>query len=61
MPEKKTGNRPRCSSCVHYHVTWEKEYPHGCRGYGFKSPESPHLVVKKTSGIECRLFEKKVK
>ncbi|GMT49364.1 MAG: hypothetical protein IEMM0008_0903 [bacterium] len=49
-----------CFQCVHFFVTWEKDYPGGCRAMGFKSQEMPSSVVFKSSGIECLEFESKV-
>ena len=49
----------KCTECAHYHVTWDKVHPHGCKGYGFKSKEAPYLLVKKMSGIDCQLFKPK--
>ncbi len=35
-----------CQKCLYYYVTWEKERPHGCKAYGFKSQLIPSIVVK---------------
>ena len=48
-----------CQRCKSYYVTWEKNKPHGCRAYGFKSKEMPSVVVKQSSGLICSLYEKK--
>jgi len=48
-----------CRRCVHYFVTWEAQKPHGCKAYGFKSPQIPSMVVFKSSGVECNLFREK--
>ncbi len=48
-----------CIKCRHYYITWDKNFPHGCRAMGFKCREMPSTVVKKSSEIECLLFEKK--
>jgi len=51
--------RINCRRCVHYFVTWEKNKPHGCKAYGFKSPQIPSIVVFQSSGVECSLFREK--
>jgi len=51
--------RINCRRCKHYFVTWEAGKPHGCRAYGFKSPQIPSLVVFQSSGKECAIFETK--
>jgi hypothetical protein len=51
--------RINCRRCKHYYVTWESSKPHGCRAYGFKSPQIPSMVVFKSSGVECALFSLK--
>jgi len=48
-----------CQRCKHYYVTWEKNKPHGCRAYGFKSQQVPSVVVKQSSGTDCNFFEDK--
>ncbi len=51
--------RINCRRCEFYFVTWEKGKPHGCRAYGFKSPQIPSLVVFQSSGTDCSLFKLK--
>ena len=51
--------RINCRRCQHYFVTWEPTKPHGCRAYGFKSPQIPSLVVFQSSGSDCAMFEQK--
>ncbi|MGB3752002.1 MAG: uracil-DNA glycosylase [Arcobacteraceae bacterium] len=48
-----------CQRCVHYYVTWEKNKPHGCRAYGFKSQITPSIVVRQSSGSQCNFYEDK--
>jgi len=48
-----------CQRCVHYYVTWEKNKPHGCRAYGFKSQIVPSTVVRQSSGAQCNFYEDK--
>jgi len=51
--------RINCRRCEHYFVTWKPAQPHGCRAYGFKSPQIPSMVVFSSSGSECTLFKQK--
>jgi len=51
--------RINCRRCQHYFVTWEATKPHGCRAYGFKSPQIPSLVVFQSSGSDCSMFIQK--
>lgn len=48
---------PVCQHCRHYHITWDKIQPHGCKVFGFKSREIPGRVVERnSSGKPCQLF-----
>ena len=51
--------RINCRRCEFYFVTWEKNKPHGCKAYGFKSQQIPSLVVFQSSGTDCSLFKQK--
>lgn len=48
-----------CMKCMHFYITWDKNYSKGCRSMGFKCNEMPSAVVYKTSGVECLRFELK--
>jgi len=51
-----------CHKCRHYYVTWDKDFPHGCRGIGFKSRQLPNIAVRShSSGMNCLLFKEKLK
>lgn len=54
-----TKDKIDCFQCRHFFVTWDKEFPRGCRALGFKSKEMPHLLVVQSSGMKCLKFEKK--
>jgi len=56
-PAKPAQNRPNCTGCRHYYITWEPSHPYGCRAYGFKSRRVPGAVVIESSGKECILFK----
>lgn len=52
--------RVDCHGCVHYLVTWDERFPHGCRCMGFKSARYPGDEVRAAmNGESCRLFEPK--
>lgn len=48
-----------CRRCRHYHVTWDKRAPHGCRAMKFKSLNMPAMEVFAASGTPCQFFERK--
>jgi hypothetical protein len=48
-----------CQKCKFYYVTWEKNKPHGCKAYNFKSQALPSIVVKQSSGVTCNFYENK--
>ena len=53
--------RINCKKCKYYFVTWDKNKPHGCKVFGFKSPNIPSIVVRQSSGMACHMFiEKKI-
>ncbi len=50
-----------CHKCKHYYVTWERQFPHGCRSMNFKSLQLPSAVVRNSSGIPCMRYQPKPK
>ncbi len=54
-------DQKKCSGCRHYYITWDTSKPWGCRAFGFKSSNPPYLVVRKTSGAPCALYEPREK
>jgi len=49
-----------CHACKHYYVTWDKEFPHGCRAMGFMSRQLPSLTVRSsTPKTDCLSFKRK--
>jgi hypothetical protein len=48
-----------CQKCKHYYITWDKNFPYGCRAMGFKGKKIPSQTVYKSSGMQCLMFEKK--
>ncbi len=50
-----------CKNCRHYYVTWDKDFPYGCKAMGFKSKNASAVVVLESSGLPCQHFERKGK
>jgi hypothetical protein len=48
-----------CTKCMYYYITWDSSFPRGCKIYGFKSLNSPSILVKQSSGISCGKFTPK--
>jgi len=46
--------KPNCKRCVYYYITWNKDQPHGCKLYGFKSQQIPSLVIKRETRDDCK-------
>ncbi|MBB5324058.1 hypothetical protein HNQ34_001150 [Anoxybacillus tepidamans] len=51
--------RVNCYRCQHFYVTWDRQFPRGCRAFGFKSAALPSVVVKQSSGAPCMKFLEK--
>jgi len=49
----------RCRECEHFHITWDKHQPYGCRAMDFRTSGSPHDLVVQTSGERCNCFHLK--
>ncbi len=48
-----------CYKCKYFYITWDKNFPYGCKAFGFKSRLIPSIEVKKASGKECLSFKEK--
>ncbi|WP_029523244.1 hypothetical protein [Persephonella sp. KM09-Lau-8] len=48
-----------CHKCEYFYITWDKNFPYGCKAFGFKSRLIPSIEVKKASGKECLQFKPK--
>nr|WP_082191215.1 uracil-DNA glycosylase [Peribacillus loiseleuriae] len=51
--------RINCMACKHYYVTWDPQFPRGCRSFSFKSANLPSLEVLRSSGEACMKFTPK--
>ena len=56
----KTIKRVDCHKCKYYYVTWEKNFPHGCRAMKFKCKTLPAAAVYESSKMPCMLFKPKL-
>lgn len=50
-----------CIGCAYYYITWDKNFPNGCKGFGFKSKKIPFIEVKECSGQDCQMYMPKFK
>ena len=50
-----------CLNCRHYRITWDPNFPKGCRAMGFKTRQWPWMEVLRTSGETCMKFQEKPK
>lgn len=48
-----------CIKCKYFYVTWDKEFPNGCKFFDFKSKQYPSVVVWQSSGDDCQVFDLK--
>lgn len=48
-----------CLKCKYYYITWDTQKPYGCKFFGFKSYQTPSVVVLQSSGSPCQGFEDK--
>ncbi len=49
-----------CFSCKHFYITWDRNFPYGCKALGFKSRSIPSAEVYKASARECLRYDKKL-
>jgi len=48
-----------CAQCAHFFITWEKDFPYGCKAYEIKAKTAPYIEVLSNTGVPCLTFEKK--
>jgi len=72
MKKEKTDNREmrknvdlptgtNCCRCARFFITYDRQYPYGCRAMGFKSAGRPSAAVILSSGLPCQMFAPKPK
>lgn len=50
---------PNCLACRHFYVTWDPDFPRGCRQFEIKTSRLPSHEVFAASGAHCPAFERK--
>lgn len=48
-----------CFNCQHFYITWDKDFPRGCKAHGFKTKKIPSALVKQVSGVPCLYYKQK--
>ena len=60
MKNINNGNkRLTCHGCVYFFITHRKQWPWGCKKFGFMSKYIPSLEVFSTTGMECAYRKEK--
>lgn len=52
-------DKPTCTTCLHYFITYEPRFPYGCRAMNFKCRVLPHLEVETLTGAACLAFQRR--
>ncbi len=50
-----------CFSCRYFFITYDPQFPYGCRAARFKSRRMPSKEMSVSSGIDCQFFSRKEK
>jgi hypothetical protein len=53
--------KPKCTQCRHYYITWDPKIPNGCRRFGIQCKDQPSRIVAQAGEGECQGYEAKVK
>ncbi|AOT69897.1 uracil-DNA glycosylase [Geosporobacter ferrireducens] len=48
-----------CKRCKHFYVTWDVNFPNGCKLFGAKSRQLPSLIVYQSTGKKCEYFSER--
>ncbi|MDP3148874.1 MAG: uracil-DNA glycosylase [Ignavibacteria bacterium] len=48
-----------CRQCTHFYITWDKNFPYGCKAFGLKTKRIPSAEVYLSSGKDCLKFTPK--
>ena len=54
-------NNINCHQCKYFYITWDKNFPKGCKFFGFKTDNLPSISVLESSGEPCHGFAQKHK
>lgn len=52
-------NKPNCSQCRHFYITWNQQTPNGCRRFGIQCKDAPSKIVSQAGLGQCQGFEAK--
>ena len=55
------NSRINCMQCRFYYVTWDPQFPRGCKAYDFKTRVMPSALVLSSSDRPCLKYEPKEK
>ncbi|HYE80757.1 MAG TPA: uracil-DNA glycosylase [Clostridia bacterium] len=55
------NEKVNCITCIHYYVTWDPDFPRGCRLYEFKTRRLPSQLVLESTGECCKNYGEKKK
>jgi hypothetical protein len=53
---KKQETEINCFSCQNFYITYDPQFPYGCRMVGFKSRWIPSKEMYASSGMACQFF-----
>ncbi len=51
----------KCFSCLYFYITYDPQFPYGCRAVRFRSRGMPAKEISASSGIDCQFFAGKEK
>lgn len=46
-------NTRACKGCLHFYITYDANFPYGCRAHQFKSRRLPYIEVEAASQAPC--------
>lgn len=52
-------NRPKCSQCRHFYITYNLHTPNGCSKFGIQCKDAPSKIIASAGMGECQGFEPK--
>lgn len=53
--------KPNCSQCRHFYITWDQKTPNGCRRFGIQCKETPTKIIAAAGLGDCQGYEEKRK
>jgi hypothetical protein len=60
LPKATAKPQENCYGCAHFFITWDKQYPYGCRKMDFRSKRLPCEDVLEADGQRCLARETKI-